>query len=159
VKARLRIDFEDDDIENLIDAAVSHAEKYTNTKLAQQTVEVKCDSFSDFDRLSIAPVKSVSSVTYVAPDGTVTTLDPAAYELRADDLEVSISAAYGARWPAIRQASRITVTAVVGYDQTPAAVKHAMLLWIGDAYENRENATLDDWTALDALLSNFRRGA
>ena len=159
VKTRLRIDFDDEDIDGLIAAATNHVEKYTNTALATQTVQVKCDSWRDFDRFPIAPAQSVTSIAYVASDGTETTLDPSAYELRADDLEVSIAGAYRTHWPVIRPKSRITVTAVVGYDEAPAAVKHAMLLWIGDDYEVRENGALVNWTALDALLSNFRRGS
>jgi len=34
-----------------------------------------------------------------------------------------------------------------------------MLLFISDGFEQRENAKVDDWTALDALLSNHRYGA
>ncbi|MEY9198680.1 putative phiE125 gp8 family phage protein [Sinorhizobium fredii] len=120
---------------------------------------MKCDGFCDLERLPEAPVTSVSSIAYVDTDGAAQTLATSVYELRADDLEAAIVTKYGQQWPAIQIGSRITVTAVVGYSAAPAAVKHAMLLWIADAYENRENAKIEDWTALDALLCNFRRGA
>lgn len=161
VKRRIRVDFSDDDTDLglMIAAARDHAEKYCNTRFASQIVEMKCDSFCDFARLPEAPVSSVASISYVDTDGATQTLATSVYELRADGLEAAIVLAYGKQWPAIQPKSRITVTAVVGYDEAPAAVKHAILLFIADAYEVRENAKIEDWTALDALLCNYRRGA
>lgn len=160
-KRRLHVDFADDDadIDLLIESARDHIEKYCNVRFASQTVEMKCDGFCDLARLPEAPVTSVSSITYVDTDGATQTLATSVYELRADGLDAEIVRKYGQQWPPIQIGSRITVTAVVGYAEAPAAVKHAALLFIADAYENRENAKLDDWTALDALLSNYRRGA
>ncbi|MCO6423832.1 phage head-tail connector protein [Sinorhizobium meliloti] len=160
-KRRLHVDFADDDadIGLLVKSARDHIEKYCNVRFASQTVEMKCDGFCDFKRLPEAPVSSVTSVTYVDTDGATQTLATSIYELRSDDLEAAIVTKYGQQWPAIQPGSRITVTGVVGYADAPPAVKHAALLWVADAYENRENAKLEDWTALDALLCNFRRGA
>ncbi|RVG43589.1 head-tail connector protein [Sinorhizobium meliloti] len=151
----------DDDalFEMFISAARDHVERYCGTPLATQTVEVKCDSFCDMARLSLAPVQSVTSITYVDTDGTAQTVATSIYELRADGLEAAIVTKYGQHWPAIRPGSRITLTAVVGYADLPASIKHAMLLWIADAYENRENDTAPAWSAFDALLCNHRRGA
>jgi uncharacterized phiE125 gp8 family phage protein len=160
-KRRLRVDFGDDDsdIDLMIESARDHAEKYCNTRFATQTVEMKCDGFCDLERLPEAPVSSVTSIKYIDAEGTEQTVAGSVYELRADGLEASIVAKYGQQWPPIQIGSRITVTAVVGYADAPAAVKHAILLFIADAYEVRENAKLDDWTAFDALLTNYRRGA
>nr|WP_234844172.1 hypothetical protein [Sinorhizobium meliloti] len=155
------MDFADDDadIDLLVKSARDHIEKYCNVRFASQTVEMKCDGFCDLRRLPEAPVSSVTSIKYIDADGVEQTLADSVYELRADGLEAEIVTKYGQQWPPIRIGSRITVTAVVGYAAAPPAAKHAALLWIADAYENRENAKLEDWTALDALLCNFRRGA
>jgi hypothetical protein len=107
-------------------------------------------------RLPIAPVSDVD-IEYVATDGTEQTVLDAAYELRADGLAASVVPAYGQNWPATRPGSRITVTAIVGYETLPASIRHAMLLWIAEAYLNRENAETPEWTAFDALLTNYRR--
>lgn len=150
----------DDDnllFESLIAAARDYVEKYTGTPLAPQTVEVKCDCFADMARLSIAPVTSVS-IEYIDTAGEDQTIADSDIELRADGLEASIVPAYGKQWPIPRSGSRITVTAEVGYATLPPSIKHAMLLWIADAYEQRENAALPGWTAFDALLCNYRRG-
>lgn len=151
---------EDDDrlFEGLIAAARDYIEKYTGTMLAPQTVEIKCDSFADLARLPIGPVTSVA-VSYLDTAGAEQTLPEERYELRADGLEAAIVPAYGAQWPVGRPSSRIKVTAEAGYESLPASIRHAMLLWIAEAYEQRENAAAPGWTALDALLCNYRRGS
>ncbi|WP_246590318.1 head-tail connector protein [Rhizobium lentis] len=151
----------DDDalFDALITAARDYVERYCNTPLATQTIEVKCDTFCDFDRLPVAPVQSVTSIAYIATDGTNATVDAADTETRFDGLESSILPAYGKQWPVTRNGSRITMTAVVGYTALPPSIKHAILLWIADAYEQRESKELPVWTAFDALLCNHRRGA
>ncbi len=111
-------------------AARSHVEAYCGTRLASQTVSIKCDGFSDFVRLSESPVQSVSSVSYVDASGATQTLSADVYELRSDGLEAAIVLKYGQAWPSIRQGSRITVTVVVGYAAVPPAIVHAMLLRI-----------------------------
>lgn len=141
----------------LISAARDHVERYCGTPLATQTVEVKCDDFCDMARLPVAPAQSVSSISYVDTAGDDQTLPTSVYEERFDGLEAAVVPAYGQRWPAKQIGSRVTLTAVVGYEATPPAVKHAMLLWIAEAYLNRENAETPEWTAFDALLTNYRR--
>lgn len=160
VKRRLRVEFTDDDndVELMIASARDHAEKYCNVLFAEQTVELKCDCWADMARLPVAPVKSVTSISYVDTDGADQTLAADVYEELFDALEAAIVLAYGKQWPSTRSGSRITVTAVAGYGDAPGAVKHAILLFIADAYEVRENAKVEDWTALDALLCNYRRG-
>ncbi|MDW9899114.1 hypothetical protein GOB10_25750 [Sinorhizobium meliloti] len=152
----------DDDnalFEALIAAARDHVERYCGTPLATQTIEVKCDSFCDMARLPLAPAQSVTSISYVDTDGATQALATSVYEERFDGLEAAIVTKYGQHWPAIHPGSRIILTAVVGYADLPASIKHAMLLWIADAYENRENDAAPAWSAFDALLCNHRRGA
>lgn len=160
VKRRLRVGFtdEDADIALIIASARDHAEKYCNVLFAEQALEIKCDCWSDMARLPVAPVASVTSIAYVDADGAPQTVTEDVFELRAEGLEAAIVLAYGKQWPTAQNGSRITVTAVAGYEEAPPAVKHAILLYIADAYETRENAKVEDWTALDALLCNFRRG-
>lgn len=160
-KAQCLVDSTDDDgqLKNLIAAARGHVEKYCNIRLAEQAVEVKCDSFADMARLPVAPALSVTSIEYRDTTGAEQTLSTDVYEERFDDLEAAIVLQYGQRWPAIQPGSRITLTAVVGYETLPPAVKVAMLMFIADSYNQRENAEAGDWTAVDYLLCNFRRGA
>lgn len=175
VKKQLRVyDFTDDDdflTTVLIPSARDYVEKYCNTRFATQTVEMKCDSFDDLAELSEAPVQSVTSISYIASDGTVTMLPDTVYELRADGLVASVNLQYAQQWPVIQVGSRITVTAVVGYDVAPPTVGQAMLILITTDYDNRQNTLLNDggrtvppgatwlagWTHVDSLLANYRR--
>lgn len=141
----------------LIAAARDHVERYCGTPLATQTVEVKCDAFCDLRRLSQAPAQSVTTIIYIDTSGDEQTLPASVYEERFDGLDAAVVPAYGQGWPVKQTGSRITLTAVVGYETTPPAVKHAMLLWIAEAYLNRENAETPEWTAFDVLLTNYRR--
>lgn len=161
VKLRLRIDAADDaaDVALLISSATDHVEKYCNTPLVSRTVEVKCDSFADMAYLPVAPVSAVASITYIDAAGAEQTLPDTVYELRADGLSAAIVLKPGQVWPAVQNGSRITLTATVGYADVPPAVKHAILLFIADAYAVRENGAVPGWTAFDSLLSNYRRGA
>ena len=161
VKAQAIIDDSDNDalIGRLIGAARSHVEAYCNIILAEQIVAVRCDSFTDFARLPIAPVQEIESITYIAAVGGEQTLPDTVFELQSDGLEVSIALKDGQRWPARLPGSRITVSALVGYkDDIPPAITHAMLIWIADAYAKREIEAAEGVTAFDALLCNFRRG-
>ncbi|MGO6906494.1 head-tail connector protein, partial [Rhizobium ruizarguesonis] len=108
---------DDDDalFDSLIAAARDYVERYCNTPLATQTIQVKCDAFCDFDRLPAAPVQSVTSIAYLATDDTDATIAPCDFEERFDGLQASITPAYGKQWPVPRNGSRITLTAVVGY--------------------------------------------
>lgn len=157
-KRHLNVFHGDDDtlIEAIVASAVDHVEKYTATAVAVQTIEAKCDSFADFAHVPVAPLTSVA-VSYMDTDGANRTIDEADYELRADGLHVTIVPAYGKQWPAKRLGSRITVTAQAGYETAPPAIKHAILLWVADAYERRENSVDEGFSAFDALLCNFRR--
>jgi uncharacterized phiE125 gp8 family phage protein len=161
VKHQCVVLHDDDDglFEGLIATARDHVERYCGTPLATQTVEAKCDCFGDMTRLSLAPAQSVTSIEYVDTAGAQQTLAASVYEERFDGLEAAIVTKHGQNWPAIQPGSRITLTAVVGYEEFPPSIKHAMLLWIADAYEQRENKELPGWSAFDALLCNHRRGA
>lgn len=160
VKEQAIIDSADDDatVTHLISAARSHVEAYCGIRLAEQIVAIRCDRFTDFERLPEAPAQDIESITYIDPAGSEQTLSETAYQLHDDGLEPSIALKPGQVWPAIQPRSRITVTLLVGYEDLPAAIKHAMLMWIAGNYAKRENGSLENWTAFDALLCNYRRG-
>ncbi len=137
-----------------IASARAHVEAYCGTPLVSRTVTVKCDSFDDFAAFPGVPLQSVSSVSYVDAAGATQTLSTDVYEVRSDGLTASLTLKYGQSWPSIRDGSRITVTAVVGYSVIPADIKHALLLLVaqGDADRIAEQA------GAHALLANHRVG-
>ncbi|WP_245458436.1 MULTISPECIES: phage head-tail connector protein [unclassified Mesorhizobium] len=148
------VDFDDDDecLASLIAVARNHVEKYCGVYLASQTVEVKADDWCDFAHLPVGPVTSITSIAYVDADGDAQTLDDTVYEHRGDAIVVK----YGQTWPSIQPRSLITLTAVIGTEDVPPAVKHAMLIRLADLYETRETADESGWTTFDSLLSNHR---
>lgn len=160
-KTQCRVDGSDSDVDlsGLIAAARSHLEAYCGTPFVARTVAVKCDTFADFAAFPVAPLSSVSSVEYFDSAGVEQVLDSAIYEARGDGLTASVALITGKSWPSIQTGSRITVTAAVGYDDVPDAVKHAMLLLISHWFDNRSasGSSSEIPHGVDALLSNFRR--
>ena len=159
VKTQCLVDSADDDahLTRLIKAARAHVENYCNARWAEQTIVCQCDRFADFTRLPLGPLKSVTAIGYVDPAGAAQTLVATVYEACKDGLEPSIALQPGQAWPATLTGSRITVTAVFG-GTVPDEVRHAMLVFIADAYRARENPARAGWTIMDALLCNHRRG-
>lgn len=148
---------EDDTLDLYIASARAHAEAYCGVAFAERTLVAHCDSFTDLARLPFAPVNAVTSIEYVDLAGSIQTLPASVYELRADNLEAGIVLKPSQAWPAIQLGSRITLTASVGAPP-PDDVLHAMLLFIADSFDRREHAKAGDWTSLDSLLCNHRRG-
>lgn len=149
----------DDLLNRLIADARDVVERRCGICVAKQTVAARCDSFGDLTRLPFAPVRSVVSVAYVDPDGGAQTLDDARYELRAEDLEAAIVPVFGQAWPAIRPASRLTVTVEAGFEEVPPSLMQAMLLHIAEAFGTAEPVKSEGWTTFDSRLVNFMRGA
>lgn len=163
VKAQTRVDFSDDDtlIDRLITAARSHVEKRTGTILVSQTVDAKCESFCDMERLAFGPVASITSVKYIDADAIEQTLSTDVYEHRQDGITSSLVLKYGQMWPAPRFRSQITVRAVVGYSTIPPDIIHAMLTLVAHWYESREafgdgSASSPVPMTVDDLLINHR---
>lgn len=144
----------DTELNIYITAARSYVESYCSIMLASRTVTVKCDGFDDFATFPIVPVSSVSGVTYVDQAGDTQTLATSVYEVRSDGITASLVLKANQSWPDMQQGSRITVTASVG-GNTPEAVKHALLLLIGQSMDNREPVKSGE-TNVDWLLVNHR---
>lgn len=146
----------DADLTRLIGAARAHVESYCGVRLGTQAIEMKCEAFTDFSRLPVAPVQSVTSIAYTDADGASQTLGTGVYELRIDGLNSSIILKNEQSWPEIQSGSLITVTVSAGYATVPAEIIDAMLLYIAQRFDNRSNDKQENWTAFDALLSNHR---
>jgi uncharacterized phiE125 gp8 family phage protein len=121
----------DDMITRMILAERGFVERYCDIKIVTQTVSMKCDSFSEFKRLPVSPIQSVTSISYVDVDGVTQALDAAVYEARLEGLAPSIVLKYNQVWPTTQVGSRITIIAVAGYATVPSELVSAMLLRIG----------------------------
>ncbi len=157
-KTYCRVEGSDSDAElnTMIAAARAFVEDYCGIKLVSQTVVLRCSSFCDLIDLPVAPVISVSSITYLDSAGAEQTLPTDVYEAVLVGLEPHIRLKVGQSWPAVRCASdAIRVTVVAGYAALPAPIKHAMLLMLSDWFDNRAVGSFPD--GAKALLSNHRR--
>jgi len=149
----------DDKLTALIKAGQDHAERYCGQWFAPRTVDVRCDSFCDFAYLGVAPVREVTGIKYFDMAGDEQTLPNTVYREELDGIDGAVVLQAGQSWPSKQAGTRITMSADIGHTPgtLPDAVKHALLLWIADAFLNRGNAELPEWAAFDALLVNHRR--
>lgn len=149
-KLHLRVDHTDDDayIAMLIITARNMVENHTGRALLTQTWDY---TLSDFPRrgfitLPLAPLQSVTSITYYDTAGAGTVYGTSNYQVDAYGAPGRVALGYGLSWPSttLRTANGVVIRFVAGYASTgavPQDIKHAMLLIIGHFYENREDTT------------------
>jgi uncharacterized phiE125 gp8 family phage protein len=157
-KTHCRVDGSDSDNElaAMIVGARAFVEDYCGTRLVSQTVVLRCSQWRDLIDLPIAPLISVSSITYLDGAGEEQTLSTEVYEAVLVGLEPHIRLKVGQSFPTVRCASdAIRVTVVAGYAALPAPIRHAMLLLLSDWFDNRAVGSFPD--GAKALLSNHRR--
>lgn len=157
-----------DTLNRLIASERGFVEKYCGIKIVTQTLTLKCDSFSNFERVPAAPVQSVTSINYTDVDGASQLLATSVYEVRSGGLDVSIVLQFGQAWPNIQRGSRIIVVVVAGFTEVPDDLVSAMLLRIGNGYylskrdptlrlESIEGVLRRDWDNTGAMDTVFRK--
>lgn len=180
-KAHCRVDIDDDDgyIAGLIVGARQWVEGQTHRFMMTQTwdftydyewpaeVDTMARVRRELIRLPVAPVSSISSISYIDSAGATQTLGASLYKTVIDNDHPRIERAYEQSWPDVRdEASCITVRAIVGYGSNPGDVpqplRHAILMLAGHWYENRETVVVGQAPAevpfaVEALISPYRR--
>lgn len=151
-KLHLKLDSDTTDdtlITALIIAAREAAENFTGRALINQTWELTMDTFPEDDiELLPAPLSSITSIIYKDQDGVNTTLSSStAYEADTYSIPGKACLKFGQSWPAARDIQNsVTVTFVAGYgaasSAVPGPIKAAILLLIGNLYENRESVEI-----------------
>lgn len=177
-KAHLKVDDAADDalIEGLIDAAREYVETFTHRAIMTQTWDLKLDEFpcsSEAIEIPMPPAVSVTSVTYIATDGTSTVWSSALY---TTDLPAGpharkgrIYPIYATYYPVTRSVpNAVTVRFVAGYGATaatcavPASIIAAMKILIGTWYgPGRESVNIGNLVSeipstVNALLWPFK---
>jgi len=98
------------------------AEGYMKRSIMPQTHELRLGAFPDVIELPFPPVVAVSSVKYIASDGTLTTVDSADYTLDTVPLVPFVRPVYGESWPSPRaETSAVRVQYTAGYTVTATA--------------------------------------
>lgn len=157
-KAWLKVDVTDEDaiINALIVAARRMCEGYAGLSFVTQTREIKLDRFPCGFPYKIlipyGPVQEITSLTYVASDGTTTVL-----VLDTDytaDLHGYIACVWPlssiSGWPSTKCiANAVSIEYIAGYqnddtvielqNRIPAEVKQAILMQVATLYENRQD--------------------
>lgn len=133
-------------VEALISAARQDAENYTGIAIASQTYALALDAFPANDiHLTLWPVTSITSITYVDKNGVTQTMAPSDYTL--DEYKKPSVVHPVTVWPDTKQVpNAVIVTFRAGFTDgqspnpypLPKSMKQAMLLLIGHLYENRE---------------------
>jgi len=149
-KTHLRVDIATDDtyIDTLVVSARARTEAYLRKALITQTWEYRLDWFpiSDESELLVPmlPMVSVSTIKYIDSDGDEQTWSSAEYTVDIYNHVPRILPAFSFSWPTTRdQINAVTIEFVAGYgtaSDVPQDIKHAMLLLIGEMYENREES-------------------
>lgn len=150
------------DLEQLITSAVDRCERVAQRSLITQTWRYTLDSFYDEKaikrgeiyqdcetglwviHLPRPPLASVSSIVYVATDGTSTTLSSSAYQVDADAEPGRVMPAYGSTtWPTARSQTKnaVTITYTAGYgaagSAVPSEIRDRLKAYCVYCWENR----------------------
>jgi uncharacterized phiE125 gp8 family phage protein len=135
----------DDDtmLSTLITVARDMAETFTRRAFNTQTWDLTLDQFPcDAITMPLSNLISVTTITYIATDGTSTTLSTDYYSVDTASSPGRIYLKWGQVWPPTRSIENsVVIRFVCGYGATaalvPAAIKQAILMTIAQLYENR----------------------
>lgn len=169
-KLHCRIDGDDEDdlLDGLIAAAVSHLDGYAGILgrcLMAQSWRQEFDAFAQKMRLPL-PATAIASITYTNTSGHISTLPGTGYALQHDAQGSFIRIKDQCALPGgLYQTKAIAITFSSGAalaDDVPAAIRQAILLMVGHWYAHRETVVTGTIAtnlpmAVDALLAPWRR--
>lgn len=156
----LKVDTTADDtlIDSLIKAATQSCQIFTNRYFLDTTVTQYSDNWFEFYRLYKSPVISITHVKYYDTNDTLQTLASSNYILDNISQPARIGISVDGTLPNL--ADRINAVEVkysVGYGElssdVPEGIKQAVLITIGNWYENRQTV-ITGRTATELPLSS-----
>ena len=156
----LKVDTTADDtlIDNLIKAATQSCEIYTNRYFINTVVTQYSDNWKEFYRLYKSPVVTITHIKYYDTNDTLQTLAASNYILDNISQPARIGISVDGTLPNL--ADRINAVEVaykVGYGElssdVPEGIKQAVLITIGNWYENRQTV-ITGRTATELPLSS-----
>lgn len=159
-KSHLRVDFATDDtyIGNIIKAAEGLVQDYTNRKLIASTFDLKLDNFQKGGIvLPYSPVTAITYVKYYDADNTEQTWAATNYYTNLSEEPVMIDYVDG-EYPDVydNRSDNVTVRFVCGYTTVPEQLRQAILLLVGDMYEQRMDMPRERFTAWKALAYPYK---
>jgi uncharacterized phiE125 gp8 family phage protein len=154
----------DADIQRLIAAATRQVEHRLQMQLMPASYRLRMDSFPEWEiRLPLPPLRSISAIGYVKPDGTTATMASTDYLVDTDSLPGRITPRYGDTWPDTReQINAVEVRFDNGYagsTSVPQPILNAIRYQVSMLYEFREPVGPDNLATLpntvQALLEPY----
>ena len=151
-----------------IQDAREQVEKDAMLAIATGTYSYKITQFPASDYLELhdlSPITSITSITYVAPDGDTDTWTSSEYSLDTHSVCPIVRLGYNYSWPTIRgDINGITITVVAGYatrNVVTERIRQAVKLWVsylwwlgpGEQFERAE----DCQKAYDRKIASLRR--
>jgi len=156
----LKVDTTADDtlIDNLIKAATQSCEEYTNQYFINTLVTQYSDNWLEVYRLYKSPVSSLTHIKYYDTNDSLQTLASSNYILDDASKPARIGLAVDATLPTLAdRINAVEVKYTVGYGtastDVPDGIKQAVLLTIGNWYENRQTV-ITGRTATELPLSS-----
>ena len=150
-KNHLRVDISDDDtlIKSKIMAVRQVFEEQYGVAFIDQTWELYMDAFPGGD-LAIPkwPLASVTSIKYTDEDSNQSTVSSDDYLVDIYNKPGKVVLKSSASWPSdtLQEVNGVVVRFVAGYgaagSDVPEPIRQAVLLVVGDAYENREDTII-----------------
>jgi len=148
-KEHLKVDVDADDtlITNLIKAATSSCEEYTNRFFLKTTITQYSDVWAEISELLKSPVQAaLFSISYYDINEASQTLSESDYSLDNISMPARVWAAPNKSFPNLSsRINAVEVTYNVGVDtaaEVDNAIKQAALLTIGHWYANRETVVV-----------------
>jgi uncharacterized phiE125 gp8 family phage protein len=148
-KSHLKVDTSADDtyITSIIKAATQLSEEYTNRFFINTLIDQTCSSFAELQTLFKSKVNDVQYVKYYDSDETLQTLADTEYDKMLSYEPSQIQLADGKSFPSITKRNDAVICRyTVGYGSSasdvPEIIKQAILLTIGNFYQNRNSVVI-----------------
>lgn len=149
---------DDDLIDNLIKAATQSCEEYTNQYFMDTLVTQYSDNWLEVYRLYKSPVSSITHIKYYDTNDSLQTLASSNYILDDASKPARIGLAVDGTLPSLAdRINAVEVKYTVGYGTSstdvPEGIRQAVLMTIGNWYENRQSV-ITGRTATELPLSS-----
>jgi len=148
-KSHLKVDTTADDtyITSIIKAATQLSEEYTNRFFINTVIDQTCSDFAQLQTLFKSKVSAVAHVKYYDNDNSLQTLSASIYDTQLQYEPSQIQLAENQSFPSITKRNDAVVARyTVGYgsaaSDVPEIIKQAILLTIGNFYQNRNSVVI-----------------
>ncbi len=148
-KTHLKVDTTADDtyIDNLVSAATESAQIFTNRYFINTTITQHGDTWSDIATLFKSKVNSITHIKYYDSDNSEQTLATSVWISDINQQPARIGLKPNQSFPSLAdRINAVNCKYVVGYgsaaSDVPEGIREAVLLTIGNLYENRQNVVV-----------------